>query len=175
MEFDSHPSDKDTVMEDDVVYLGEADDEAVAQGEEDSPGALSREAIVADMLAQRVPFKNDPFQPRPTLARVYARPTSWFGRIKKLHPVAFKVHIAMIETLGCISSVGGIHPYLWVDADTRLIGRTTAGKFVPADVNVLTDDDLDHLRIGVQGNGDLLDAEYEKVHQLMLAEMEGMR
>lgn len=135
---------------------------------------IEREAVVADILAQHRPFKNEPFQPRSTLARVYARPKSWFGRIKKLHPVAFKVQITMIDTMGCVSSFGSVYPYLWVDADARLISRASSGKFVPVDVDTLTTEDIANLAIGVQGNGDLLDAEYEKAHEVMLAEREGM-
>lgn len=176
MEFDRHTSDKDTtVSEDDVVYLGEEGyRETATKSNQESLATPDRAAIVADILAQHVPFKNDPFQPRPTLGRVYRRPASWFGRIKKLHPVAFRADIKMIETMGCVSSFGCMYPYLWVDADTRLIGQLAPGRFVPLDANSLTDEDVANLAIGVKGDGNLLDAEYEKVHQRMLREVEKM-
>lgn len=135
---------------------------------------IERKAVVADILAQHKPFKNEPFQPRPTLARVYTRPKSWFGRVKKLHPVAFMTQITMIDTMGCISSFGSVYPYLWVDADARLISRAASGKFMPVDIDALTTEDIANLAIGIQGNSDLLDAEYEKAHEAMLAERERM-
>lgn len=175
MEFGRHTSDKDTIMKDDVNYLGEEGIyETATNTGQDTPATTERARIVANLLAQHVPFKNDPFQPRPTFGRVYRRPTWWFGRIKKLHPVAFRADIRMIETMGCVSSFGCMYPYLWFDADHQLIGQVAPGKFAPLDADSLTDEDVTNLSIGVKGDGDLLDVEYEKVHQRMLKELEEM-
>lgn len=127
-----------------------------------------RVAQVAHILGQHVAFKNAPFEPRPLIARVFRTPARWFGTLKRLDPVAFKAHIHMIEMMGCISSTGGMRPYLWLDSDGRLIGESAKSKLVPVDVNALTDDDIVSLEIGVKGDSRLLDDEYSRINQEMI-------
>jgi hypothetical protein len=124
---------------------------------------------VAHILGQHVAFKNEPFEPRPLTARVFRTPSRWFGTLKQLDPVAFRAHVHIIETMGCILSTGGMRPYLWLDSDGRLIGEELAkGKLVPVDVAALTDEDIVNLEIGIKGDSRLLHDEYERVNQEMV-------
>jgi hypothetical protein len=130
-----------------------------------------RVAQVTHILKQHIAFKNEPFQPRLLIARVFRTPSSWFGKLKRLHPVAFKAQIRMIETMGCVSSVGSMSPYLWLDGDGRLIGEAVQGKLIPFDVESLTDEDIVNLEIGIKGDDELLRAEYDRAYHMMLNEI----
>ena len=127
-----------------------------------------RVAQVTHILKQHVAFKDEAFQPHPRVAKVFRTPSSWLGKTKQLRPVAFEAHIHMFEMLGCVSSTGGMSPYLWLDDDGRLIGESAKGKLVPVDISLLTDKDIVNLEVGIKGDKELLDAEYDKVHQVML-------
>ncbi len=127
-----------------------------------------RDAQVALILKQHVSFKKNPFEPRPIIARVFRTPGRWFGTLRRLEPVAFRVHILMIDMMGCVYSNGSILPYLWLDIDGRLIGKSAKGKLVPVDVSTLTDEDIANLKIGVKGNVKLLEDDYYRAEERML-------
>lgn len=116
------------------------------------------------IIAQHVPFEEAPFQPRPITTRVFRTPSGWIGRKMRLHPVAFKVRINVIECMGCITSSGGMSPYLWVDPAKRLVGRVGT-KHVFVDPDSLTEEDIANLELGVKGDGSLLDDEYHRIEQ----------
>lgn len=58
--------------------------------------------------------------------------------------------------------------FLWLDDNSQLIKRAN-DKYVPAKLDTLSDDDIAALEIGIQGDNDLLRAEYDKVHEQMLS------
>lgn len=134
----------------------------------DGTTAFSMTDRVASIVNRHTPFASEPFHPRSITGTVLRKPTSWFGRKQQLHPVAFMPRIAMFETMGCVSSMGGMSPYIWLDDRRRLMIRVKEDKFAPVDIDLLTDKDLEALELGIKGDSDLLDAEYSKAHQAML-------
>jgi hypothetical protein len=126
-----------------------------------------RTAQVNGIIAQHVPFKNEPFQPHTITARIFTRLSLWFGRKTRLQPVAFKARIHIIECMGCTMSVGGMHAYLWLDPAKRLVGYVNS-KYVLVAPDSLTDEDITNLELGIKGDSQILDDEYDRVRLDML-------
>jgi hypothetical protein len=135
-------------------------------GTEKDITVLSKSARIAGIIERRIPFRKGPFHPHSITRRVYRTPSSWLGTIRRLHPMAFAPRGIATE----ISSSGGMSPYLWLDTKNRLIRETENGKFVLADVSLLTDEDIAALEIGAKGASELLDAQYERALQAALNE-----
>lgn len=125
--------------------------------------------------SQHVPFPDEPFHPRKVTARMRIWPRLPFTRAVRLSPVAFVPQINAIDMMGCVSMMGSMRPYLYLDPDRRLVRRTLTArgrsryKYV-TNPFFISDEDIARLEIGVQGNNDLLEAEYEKVCDAIMAE-----
>ena len=132
---------------------------------------IDRVTRVNGIIAQHVPFKDEPFQPHPIITRVFARPSLWFGRKTRLEPVAFKARIHIIECMGCTMSVGGMSAYLWLDPAKRLVGYVKS-KYVLVAPDSLTDEDITNLELGIKGDNQLLEDEYDRIRLDMLANLQ---
>lgn len=126
---------------------------------------------------QHVPFPNEPFHPRKVTARMRIWPRLPFTRAVRLSPVAFVPQINAIDMMGCVSMMGSMRPYLYLDPDRRLVRRrSTRGETgscqwaYVTDPFSISDEDIARLEIGVQGNNDLLEAEYDKACDAIMAE-----
>lgn len=126
---------------------------------------------------QHVPFPDEPFHPRKVTARMRIWPRLPFTRAVQLSPVAFVPRINAIDMMGCVSMVGGMSPYLYLDPDRRLVRRRSAWGETGSrqwayvtDPFSISDEDIARLEIGVQGNNDLLEAEYDKACDAILAD-----
>ena len=125
---------------------------------------------------QRVPFPNEPFHPRSITARIRIWPRLPFTQSVRLSPVAFVPHISGFDMMGIISMMGSMSPYLYLDPDRRLVRKvlTARGCYryeYVTDPFSITDEDIARLEIGIQGNNDLLDAEYDKARDAILADL----
>lgn len=125
---------------------------------------------------QHVPFPDEPFHPRKVTARMRIWPRLPFTRAVQLSPVAFVPRINAIDIMGCISMVGSMSPYLYLDPDRRLVRKvlTARGRYryeYVTDPFSITDEDIARLELGIQGNNDLLDAEYDKARDAILADL----
>lgn len=121
------------------------------------------------------PFPDKPFHPRRITAQMRIWPRLPFTRAIQLSPVAFKPRIKVIDMMGCVSIAGGMSAYLYLDPDRRLVREVLTARrhyryeYVTSPFSI-TDEDIARLEIGVQGNNDLLDAEYDKTRDAILAE-----
>lgn len=127
--------------------------------------------------SQHVPFPDEPFHPRKVTARMRIWPRLPFTRAVRLSPVAFVPQINAIDMMGCVSMMGSMRPYLYLDPDRRLVRRRSARGETGScqwayvtDPFSISDEDIARLEIGVQGNNDLLEAEYEKVCDAIMAD-----
>jgi len=124
------------------------------------------------IVQKRVPFPDE----KPRRAKVYAASRGLrFWRVMTLYPVAFMANVTAFGMMGVVSVVGSIYPYLFVDAEGRLVRRVDGGRRVRyvrvTNPLTITEDDLHRLEIGVQGKDELVDAQYEEAVKAAIAEV----
>ena len=141
--------------------------------------AEQRWDLINSILKEHVPFPDEPFNPRSVNARVRIRPHVPYTRRTTLYPVAFIPNIHGFGMMGVISLIGGMSPYLYVDPSGRLM-RESKGRFTRKnrrwcyvdDPFSITDEDIERLKMGVKGNNALIEAEYDKVRDAIIADLE---
>jgi hypothetical protein len=133
---------------------------------------------------KHVPFPDEPFQPRSITVRVrHPKPSRRRKRWESdsngkqfLMPVAFNPIISVMVDFACTSSHGSMHPYLYLTEGHSLVRavQTKVGErfFYVDEPYTISDEDLAHLAIGVQGDNTLLQAEYDKARATLEKEME---
>lgn len=129
----------------------------------------NRWELINAILRQHTPFPDEPFHPHNVTVPIRIWPRLPFTHAVELRPVAFQSDVHAIDMMGCISIAGGMRAYLYLDPHDRLVRRQRAWgqrgsrRWVyitnPFD---LSDEDLERLEVGIQGNKELLDAAYEE-------------
>ncbi len=133
-------------------------------------------SLIEFITREHKPFPDEPFHPRSVMERVRNR--AWlpsFTNPVRLQPVAFEPRINAMDMMGCISMTGGMSAYLYLDPDRRLVRKIKAKRggyyAYVADPLSITREDIEHLEIGVQGDNDLLDAEYNKACDAIMTKL----
>ena len=131
---------------------------------------------ISFITRSHVPFPDEPFSPHSITVRIRIWPGLSFTRAIQLSPVAFMPCINAIDMMGCISMMGCMSSYLYLDPDRRLVRNvpTRRGRYryeYVTDPFSITDEDIARLEIGVQGNNDLLEAEYDKACSAILVNL----
>ena len=154
--------------------------EGDTMGVEEDGSRLSAQEVqwsLIDSITRRhVPFPDEPFHPRNITVRVRTllRLPSLRPAVT-LNPIAFVPRVNVIDVMGCVSMMGGMSAYLYLDPDRRLVRKIKAKRggyyAYVADPLSITREDIEHLEIGVQGDNDLLDAEYNKACDAIMTKL----
>lgn len=110
--------------------------------------------LINSILKEHVPFPDGLFYARSIPSRVYVAKHSVWGRKHVLTPVAFG--LSVFATIMGAPTHETIQPYLYVTSDKRLVYRSDQRFYFVRDPLVLSDDDIDRLRLGVQGDHRLI-------------------
>ena len=131
-----------------------------------SSAADQRWDLINSILEKRVSFPDEPFYARSITSRVYVAKHSVWGRKYMLTPVAFRPSVFAIVTGASPDET--IQPYLYATLDRRLVYTRERRFYFVRDPLLLSDDDIDRLRLGVQGDSHLITHEAERDGQRVL-------